>query len=74
MGVRILVGREQGCENEQAVLFCSTTGWAFGPLFESETEAEEFLEWYRDDPRMLTDEELADRVCEFRKASRGEKS
>ncbi len=43
MGVRILVGNEQGCDDEKAVLFDSVDGVAFGPLFDSEEEAEQFL-------------------------------
>jgi hypothetical protein len=43
MGVRILSDRETGV----ACLYCSTTQWAFGPLFESREDAEEFLAWVR---------------------------
>lgn len=41
MSVRILVNRD----DDQAALYCSTTEWAFGPLFGSEQEAEAFLGW-----------------------------
>jgi hypothetical protein len=43
MGVRILHDVETGI----ACLYCSTTQWAFGPLFESRQDAEEFLAWVR---------------------------
>jgi hypothetical protein len=52
MGVRILIGREQGSSIEHAVLFDSVTGWAFGPLFRegdngeaAEDRAQAFLDW-----------------------------
>lgn len=67
MGVRILIENY----HERAVLYCSTTGWAFGPVFESEAHAESFLKWLREcpqphsyrtqhpgDPRGFTDHEL----------------
>ena len=44
-------------------LFCSTTGLAFGPVFASEFDANDFLEWLREndysDPRELSNPELA---------------
>lgn len=64
MGVRILVGNEQGSRLEIACLFDSVTGWAFGPVFQQgedgyapEDLAELFLAWLREndhgDPRQL---------------------
>jgi len=38
MGIRIIEG-----EVGHAVLYCSTTMWAFGPLFVDREEAETFL-------------------------------
>ncbi len=72
MGCRILEGENQ----EGAVLYCSTTGWAFGPLFEDRLDAESFLDWLSAretrDPRNLKDSELADYFSDFRKeVSRG---
>jgi hypothetical protein len=49
MGVRILWDSEQ----DTAALFCSTTGGAFGPVFEgpaANVEAGEFLDWLRENP------------------------
>jgi tRNA G26 N,N-dimethylase Trm1 len=50
-------------------LFCSTTGLAFGPVFASEFDANDFLEWMTEqaeangvsssDPRDLGNAELA---------------
>lgn len=50
MGVRILAGT-----NGQAALYCSTSGFAFGPIFENESLAQVFLWWLGTDPRSLTD-------------------
>lgn len=50
MGVRILVDREQ----DMAVLYCSTSEWAFGPTFhdddghDADERAEAFLRWVED--------------------------
>jgi hypothetical protein len=50
MGCRIIVGREDsGNGRECAVLYCSTTGQAFGPVLDSLEEAEEFMEWLESD-------------------------
>jgi hypothetical protein len=65
MGVRILDG-EDG-----AVLYCSTTMWAFGPVFQDDKNhsagelADEFVAWLNIDARKLTDKELADKYSEF---------
>lgn len=38
---------------DKVALFCSTTDQAFGPVFDSESDAKEFLDWLerRGDPR-----------------------
>lgn len=41
MSVCILEDRESG----QAVFYCSTSGWAFGPVFEDAEQAENFLNY-----------------------------
>ncbi len=46
MGCRILVAQDG-----RAALYCSTTDWAFGPLFESEEEASAFQEWLLEHPK-----------------------
>lgn len=36
-------------ENDVAALFCTTSGWAFGPVFEGDEpdqRAQEFLDWF----------------------------
>ena len=66
MGVRILEG-DTGGGYRNAVLYCSTTDWAFGPLFEDADEAQAFLDWLGvTDPRTLADNELATKVSQFR--------
>lgn len=46
MGCRILGSKSGG----QVALYCSTTMFAFGPVFASYEEAERFLAWLRDTP------------------------
>jgi hypothetical protein len=71
MGVRILT--DNSGSRTQAVLYSSTTDWAFGPVFyeEGEHDAEEraqaFLRWLVRDPRPLTDAELATAYTDWRK-------
>ena len=43
MGVRLIVDSRR--DTDRVALFCSTSGWAFGPVFDSETEAEAFLDY-----------------------------
>lgn len=62
MGCRILEDRESG----NAVFYCSTTGWAFGPLMEDGEQAERFLKYLDPiDPRSLADKDLETRYSEF---------
>ena len=42
MGVRILQGAEPGSAYTQAVLYCSTSDWAFGPVFYGDDEHDAF--------------------------------
>ena len=67
MGCRILIGHEQGDDHDKAVLFCSTSMWAFGPVFESEEQAERFLKFCPVDPRKYTNGELVMMWSEFLK-------
>jgi hypothetical protein len=65
MGVRILT--DNSGSRTQAVLYCSTSDWAFGPVFQESNDgehdaterAEAFCRWLVRDPRPLTDVELA---------------
>jgi hypothetical protein len=70
MGVHTLYDSEEG----QAVMFCSTSGWAFGPVFKDENAkgvpddcemadarqlVDLFLEWLQErEPREMEDKEL----------------
>jgi len=60
MGVRIIDGGADG-----AAFYCSTSGFAFGPVFEDAYEAEEFLQWLPEDPRKYKDWELEEKLVEF---------
>lgn len=55
MGVRIIEGNK---DYDGAVLYCSTSMWAFGPVFENGDAAQEFLDWLKEDPRRLSQREL----------------
>ncbi len=69
MGVRILKDRY----DDLAVLFCSTSEWAFGPVFYKNAErnysaselAKKFLSWLGRDPREYTDDKLRTKYLEF---------
>jgi hypothetical protein len=58
MSVRILRAKSE------AVLYCSTTDWAFGPVFsddddhDADERAEAFCRWLVKDARTLSEEEL----------------
>ena len=61
MGVRVLYG------NQHAALYCSTSEWAFGPVFydtptyDAEARAMSFLRWLgARDARQFTDKALND--------------
>lgn len=60
MGCRIIDGGDDG-----AVLYCSTSMIAFGPVFESADHAEDFLKWLGSDPRHLTDIQLGTKYGEW---------
>jgi hypothetical protein len=67
MGVRILAGHIDGSSFTGACLYCSTTMQAFGPIFEDEFEAQDFLKWLPDepDPRVYSSSELVGLYSEW---------
>ena len=68
MSVRILEGTEGGNKDgvTNAVFYCSTTGWAFGPVMSSTEEAELFLKFLDPiDPRLMKDSELEGQYADF---------
>ena len=76
MGIRILSGTRinEGDGTTAAVLYCSTSGLAFGPLFTDDGEAEAFLAWAYErhgDVRSMEPREVADLLSEFRRGKRG---
>jgi len=59
MSVGILNG-EHG-----AVLYCNTSMWAFGPVFNTAEDARLFKSWLSKDPRELSDKELREKHTEW---------
>ena len=65
MGVRIIA-----CEH-QAVMHCTTTEWAFGPVMYdddyhgADERMELFIEWLQVDPRSIDDNKLEREYHEF---------
>lgn len=63
MGVRIL----HDPRADEAALYCSTSCWAFGPVFSAkahrsaEERAEAFLRWLVVDPRSIADQNVLER-------------
>lgn len=69
MGVRILHDENDKLAN----LYCSTSDWAFGPVFYADGVigasdfAEAFLKWIGKDVREYDDEHLEMKYCEFQR-------
>lgn len=63
MGVHIL----ENSEDSYKCMYCSTSMWAFGPIFYEDEDIEEFLKWLVIDPRTLSDNELESKVSEWRR-------
>jgi len=59
MGCRILIERDYAC------FYCSTSMVAFGPLMADEEEAESFMKWLPDDPRVYEEKKLLDLFSQF---------
>ena len=66
MGVCILT------DGDNALLYCSTSGWGFGPLFskdeqgrDAEQMAKRFLNWLPGDPRTYQDHQLEKQYSAF---------
>lgn len=63
MGVRIMTGDQP---YDGAILYCSTSMWAFGPVFEDVETAQDFVLWLAPvDPRALSDSDLEKRYGDF---------
>ena len=60
MGVRLIVGVGES-ETDKCAMYDSVTGWAFGPVFESEGDAIEFLGFLDVDARSLAAPVLEER-------------
>lgn len=71
MSVRVLESRD----GKMAALYCSTTDWAFGPVFQSDEAAEDaraFLKFLGCDPRTLSEKELETCYSDWRQATDGD--
>jgi hypothetical protein len=65
MGVRIIQADGEG-DSQGACLYCSTSMWAFGPIFEDRDQAEAFLQYLGHvDPRTLSDGDLETKYADF---------
>ena len=68
MGVRVISSHM----GSVAVMYCSTTDWAFGPVFgdtdthSADERIEMFLKWLMVDPRSLPDNLLEQKYSEWR--------
>jgi hypothetical protein len=58
-------------DDNLAALYCSTSDWAFGPVFQGDREtnaqvcAVQFLDWLAIDPRTLDDSKLEAKYSEW---------
>ncbi len=65
MGVRIMRG------NKMAVMYCSTTDWAFGPVIEdtddhaADDRMQLFIRWLPQDARLYDDSDLERKYSEW---------
>ena len=48
-------------------LYCTTTMYAFGPIFYEDDDVEDFLAWIPGDPRKYSFKELDDKYYEWKK-------
>lgn len=78
MGVRVLRGNNEGDSNGYSCLYCSTTMWAFGGIFNEDEEPEDFLKWLQEntgiDPRKFTDKEMEIKMAEWRTINNEQKA
>jgi len=57
---------------DHKVMFCNTTMTAFGPVFYSREDVDEFMDWLPIDPRRYDDAELIEKVEEWRELNGSE--
>lgn len=58
MGVRMIVAGLPATGSDRVALYDSATGWAFGPVFGDEDEAQAFLDFLVRDARSFSNAEL----------------
>ena len=64
MGVEILHDKKQG----HKCMYCNTTMWAFGGIFEEDEDVVAFMEWLPDDPKTYSDKDLENEIDIWRKS------
>jgi len=62
MAVRILTDPVK----KYQCMYCSTTMWAFGGIFYADEDINDFLEWLVIDPRAMPDDELENKISQWR--------
>jgi len=70
MGVRVIEGHGEYGTETGAVLICSTSGVAFGPVMKDAEEADVFLEFLGVDARVLSENDLMASYSEFLNGTR----
>lgn len=58
MGTRLII--DPGGGSDSVAMYDSVTGWAFGPVFSSEDDAEAFIAWLDNDARSYSEGRLAE--------------
>jgi hypothetical protein len=66
MSIKIIEATGRG-DSQGAVLYCSSTEWALGPVFRTVEDAREFLV-FCPEPRLLSDPDLERRYADFKQA------
>lgn len=52
--------------DDTACMYCTTSDWAFGPIFRNAAEAQRFIDWLPSDARKYDQDDLEAKVGEFR--------
>jgi len=62
MGIEILKDEKSGHQ----CMYCNTTMWAFGGVFDEDEPVQDFIDWLPEDPRGYTDRQLEKKIAEWR--------
>ena len=66
MSIKIIEATGRG-DSQGAVLYCSLTEWAFGPVFRTVEDARDFLA-FCPEPRLISENDLVRKHADFKKA------